>query len=288
MSETKDNKPPKKKWLYAVLILAFLFVLMPYLFWQATWFGRPMTDGQMAKAFTDTDHPRDAQHALSQIADRILSPDANVRESAHEWYPQVIGAAADPYDEIRLTAAWVMGQDNGSQQFHAALTPLLADANPMVRRNAALSLVRFGDPAGHDVIVSMLKPYAMPSPAAGKLVERLTPGEAVNPGTKVGKLEISGKDAMEIRTEVPGTVAQWTVSDGSQVTGGQPILVLDPSAEMAWEALRGLYLIGQPGDIVAITPFARGVEGMPPNVAQQATATLDAIRQRSAAGAATP
>ena len=28
--------------LFAILALTFLFVLMPFLFWQATWFGRPL------------------------------------------------------------------------------------------------------------------------------------------------------------------------------------------------------------------------------------------------------
>jgi hypothetical protein len=283
MSEKKESKPPKKKWLYAILILAFLFVLMPYLFWQATWFGRPLNDAQMEKAFTDKEHPRDAQHALSQIADRMMSADANARASARAWYPHVLAAAANPHDEIRLTAAWVMGQDNSVAEFHPALTKLLGDTNPMVRRNAALSLVRFGDAAGHDVIVGMLKPYAMPAPEAGKLIERLVPGDVVNPGTKVGRLEVAGKDASDLRTEVPGTLAQWTVADGAQVTSGQTILVLDPSAEMAWEALRGLYLVGRSEDIPAITPFVRGMDGMSPNVAQQATATLEAIKQRGAA-----
>lgn len=276
------KKAVKRSWLIAVLVLTFAFVLMPYLFWQATWFGRPMDDAQMAKAFTDAQHPRDAQHALSQIADRMMSADANVRASAQAWYPQVLSAAVNSHYEIRLTAAWVMGQDNSSPDFHAALLKMLGDSNSIVQRNAALQLVRFNDAAGHDVIVSMLKPYAMPSPGAGKLVERLVTGDVVNPGTKVGRLEAPGKDASDVRTEVPGTLAQWAVADGSAVSAGQTILVLDPGAESTWEALRGLYLVGRADDIPAVMPFARGVDGMPPNVAQQAKATLDAIRQRSA------
>ena len=51
-----------RKWLYVVLGLAFLFVLMPYLLWQETWFGRPLNDAQMAKAFTNYVRPREAQH----------------------------------------------------------------------------------------------------------------------------------------------------------------------------------------------------------------------------------
>ena len=58
------------------------------------------------------------------------------------------------------------------------------------------------------------------------------------------------------------------------------MLRLDPSSDMAWEALRALYIIGKPEDEAAIVPFVHGVAGMPANVATQASATLQAIRSR--------
>ncbi len=273
-----------KRWLYAVLILAFLFVLMPYLFWQATWFGRPLDDAQMTKAFADTKHPREAQHALSQVADRIVSQNADVRASARNWYQQVIAVSFSPDEALRTTAAWVMGQDATAPEFHARLLQLLGDPNPMVQRNAALSLVRFGDSSGHDIICAMLKPFSMPAPGTGKLEERLKPGDSVNPGTLVGRLEESGGTTTEVRTNVPGTLAGWLVGDGAAVKAGQPIAQLDPSSDVVWEALRALYLIGTLQDEAAIVPYVRGVPEMPPNVAQQATLTLTAIRIRSDAG----
>jgi biotin carboxyl carrier protein len=280
-------KPPAKgmakRWLFAILILTFLFVLMPYLFWQATWFGRPLDDGQMAKAFADTKHPREAQHALSQVADRILSANAATRDSARNWYPQVVSMSSSPDEALRTTAAWVMGQDATVPEFHTRLLSMLADANPMVQRNAALSLVRFGDPSGHDLISAMLKPYTMPAPAAGKFDERLKPGDSVNPGTLVGRIEGPGGSSTEVRTNVPGTLVGWIVPDGTKVAAGQSVAQLDPSSEVVWEALRALYLIGTTQDEAAIAPFARGVSGMPPNVAQQATLTLTAIRNRAGA-----
>ncbi len=272
-----------KRWLFAILILTFLFVLMPYLFWQATWFGRPLDDGQMAKAFADTKHPREAQHALSQVADRILSANATTRDSARNWYPQVVNLSSSSDEALRTTAAWVMGQDATSAEFHARLVAMLADANPMVQRNAALSLVRFGDPSGHDVISAMLKPYTMPAPAAGKLDERLKPGDSVNPGTLVGRIEGPDGASTEVRTNVPGTLVGWTVADGTAVVAGQPVAQLDPSSEVVWEALRALYFIGNTPDEAAVVPFARGVPNMPPNVSQQATLTLIAIRNRAGA-----
>jgi biotin carboxyl carrier protein len=277
--------PPKsaiaKKWLVAILVLTFAFVLMPFLLWYMTTFTRPLNDRDLQTYFTDAAHPRRAQHALSQVADRIMSPNPVVRESAKTWYAEVLKSAAQGSDELRVTAAWVMGQDNQSPQFHAALLKQLTDQNPMVRRNAALSLVRFADPSGHDVIAAMLAPYAVAAPRSGTLATRLKPGDVINPGTLLGHIAVSG-ETIEVRSDVPGTIVQWTLPDGAPVQAGQPILVVDPSPEMVWESLRALYLIGQKPDAPAVDRYARGMEGMPPQVQQQATLTAKAISARSA------
>jgi hypothetical protein len=262
------------KWTYGVLALALLFVLMPFLFWNATWFGRPLTDEQIGKALGDHKHAREIQHALTQIEVRMETNDAGVRR----WYPQLVSLASDPVTEIRVTDAWVMGQDATSQEFHAALRQMLTDPQPMVQRNAALSLVRFGDPAGHAVILSMLQPFAMPSPYAGAISERLKVGDSLNPGTLVGHVAAAGGASNEIRVAVPGTLAAWAAPDKSTVAAAQTILFISPSQEMVWEALRALYLIGTPEDAAAVEPYARGADGMAPQVQQQATLTLQHLR----------
>lgn len=263
------------RWTYAVLIVAVLFVSMPFLFWNATWFGRPLTDEQIAKAFQDRKHAREIQHALTQIEQRMERNDPSVRR----WYPQLVRFANDPLTEIRVTDAWVLGQDNSAPEFHEALRKMLSDADPMVARNAALSLVRFGDAAGHSVIVSMLAPSAVVAPVAGTLRQRLRPGETVNPGTMIAHVEV-GKESREVRANVPGTIVNWTVAEKTAVTAEQPILLVAPSQEMVWEALRALYLIGQPDDAPSITPYSRGAEGMAPQIQKQATLTLEQIRSR--------
>src|SRR5579864_3830841 len=156
-----------QKWLVAILVLTFAFVLMPFLLWYMTTFTRPLSDADLNSYFLDTVHPRRAQHALSQIADRIMSPNPALRESAKPWYPEVIQFSRQGSDELRVTSAWVMGQDNQSPEFHAALLKQLVDANPMVQRNAALSLVRFADPAGHALIAAMLEPYTVTAKRTG-------------------------------------------------------------------------------------------------------------------------
>jgi hypothetical protein len=287
-------KPPKSfggRWALGIVVLTLSFVVMPFLFWNATWFGRPITDAQISKVLADRSHPREIQHVLSQFETRIERGDASVRE----WYPQMVALSKDPVDEIRVTDAWVMGQDNTAPEFHQALLPMLDDPNPMVQRNAALSLVRFQDDAGHAQIVSMLQPYVMNAPQSGVLATRLKPGDIVNPGTLVahigvtgsrdatGKNDAAGKSAVksdEVRAKVPGTLDHWLVKDGATISAGQPMLMLAPNESMAWEALRALFLTGRTEDLPYVNAFVRGSDGMSPQVGAQAQATARAIHDR--------
>jgi len=273
-SGTAAFRPFGGKWTYAVLALALLFVLMPFLFWNATWFGRPLSDDQITKLLDDHKHAREIQHAMTQIEVRMEARDPGV----HRWYPQLVKLASDPMTEIRVTDAWVMGQDTTSQEFHSALLKMLEDSDPMVQRNAALSLVRFGDASGHGIIVSMLKPFAMSSHFTGAIRERLKPADTVNPGTLVGHIDTANGASEEIRVAVPGTISTWSVPDKSTVSVGQTILFIAPSQEMVWEALRALYLIGTPEDAAAVEPYARGADGFSPQLQQQAALTLQRLR----------
>ena len=269
----------KPRWLFVILALTFLFVLMPFLFWQATWFGKPLNDAQLQKSLVDREHPREIQHALSQVADRMLARDTFTRDSARQFYPQVVQIAQNGQDELRLTAAWVMGQDNSIPDFHQELVRLLQDPNPMVCRNAALALVRFGDASGLAEIRSMLQPSAIGAHEAGALEQRLKPGESINPGTLLGRIR-SGNSTSELRSQIPGIIRQWLVPDKAAVAKGQPILRVDPSVSEIWESLRALYLIGQLEDLPAIEEIARGAGDIPANVRQQAELTATAIRSR--------
>jgi HEAT repeat protein/biotin/lipoyl-binding protein len=267
--------PMATKYTYGILILAFSFVLMPYLLWNATWFGKPLTDEQLTKALNDHEHARNIQHAFAQIEIRMEKGDSSVRQ----WYPQLVALSHDPLAEVRLTDAWVMGQDPSNREFRQALLALLADSNPMVQRNAALSLVRFRDATGRPQILSMLRPCALDAPVDGVLKTRLKPGDALNPGTMVGK--IVAADSRELRSEVPGILHNWAVPDGTKVAKGDLLLYISPSPEMVWEALRALYIVGASEDGSSVAPYARGIEGMPPQIQQQATLTLNAIRGRN-------
>jgi hypothetical protein len=275
-----SKAPLAAKYTYGILILAIAFILMPYVLWNATWFGKPLTDEQLTKALTDREHARNIQHALAQIEIRMEKGDPTVRQ----WYPQLVSLSHDPLSEIRLTDAWVMGQDPSNRDFRQSLLALLTDPNPMVQRNAALSLVRFRDATGRPQILSMLRPYVLDAPADGVIKVRLKPGDGLNPGTMVGKV-ISGAQSREVRCDVPGSLHSWAVPDGAHVAKGDVLLYISPSPEMVWEALRALYVVGAAPDVSSVAPYARGIEGMPPQIQQQATLTLNAIRERNPAAA---
>src|ERR1043166_9677989 len=132
---------PKRYGNWPLIILAALFIIVPFLTWYGTWFGRNLSDEDIASYLADEKNPRHIQHALTQVETRIEKGDA----TAKKFYPQVVSLTVSPYAEIRKTAAWVMGQDNTSDEFHRALLKLLIDSEPLVRRNGALQLVRFGD-----------------------------------------------------------------------------------------------------------------------------------------------
>lgn len=268
------------RWTYAILALAFLFVLMPFLFWQSTWFGRPLSDADLAKNLADREHPRKTQHALSQIADRMGSPNQAVRDAAKQWYPQVAALVAHPTAEIRVTAAWVMGLDNSVGEFRSALLRLLEDPHPLVRRNAALSLVRFGDASGLREIRAMLLAYEVRAARDGTLDQRLKPGDVINPGTLLGRIKV-GEEEIEVRAQVPGTLERWMVAEGASVKAGDSTASVSPSQEMVWEGLRAMFLVGTAEDLPEVERYARGVAGMPDIIRQQAELTARAIRSRS-------
>lgn len=264
------------RWTLLVIGLTLASILIPFLLWRATWFGRPLTDAEIQQSLTSVKNPRETQHALSQIADRIIRGDTSVKN----WYPDVARLANSPYIQIRETAAWVMGQDNTVPEFHQTLLELLRDPEPLVRMNAALGLVRFHDATGHPEIVRMLSGQPVLAPQAGVLKRELDVGQSAAPDTLVARI-VEGKQSVDVHSGIPGHLTVWEAADGARVETGQPIALIAPTSDMVWEALRALYLIGDSSDLNVIAPYARGVPNMPARVAEQARLTMEEIRRRA-------
>jgi len=258
-------------------VTGWLIVLMPFLFWWNTWFGRHLSDQQLTEYLHDDKKPRHIQHALVQLGDRMAHNDPQARQ----WYPDLVRIAANPVEEVRNTDAWVMGQDTSGAGFHETLLQMLNDSSPMVRGNAALSLVRFGDAAGRPQIVQLLRPAVIIAPAAGHILDADRPGTAIHQGGLLAKLSSnSSSQPIEIRSPIPGRIRS-VAQPGANVPNHSEVAVVDPGSEQVWEALRALYVIGQPEDLAAIRPYEREVPDVSNDVRQQAQETEKAIQART-------
>jgi hypothetical protein len=280
---TIENSPPaqpKRSSSRTQKLLFFatgwLIVLMPFLFWWNTWFGRTLSDRQLNEYLHDTKKPRHIQQALVQVGERITRHDA----TAQHWYPELVRLAADPVEEVRNTDAWVMGQDTSVAAFHEALLKMLNDPAPMVRGNAALSLVRFGDATGRPQIVALLQPATIAAPQTGRIIDSDRPGTAIHQGGLLAKLDYGHGQTEEIRSPIPGRIRS-VAQTGATVNASTEIAVVDPANEQVWEALRALYLVGQPDDLPALRPYERDLPDVSNDVRQQAAETERAIRERT-------
>jgi len=259
-----------------ILILAALFLVATFLAWYFTWFGRGLSDADISKYLNDTRNPRHVQHALLQIQQRIERGDP----SAKDWYPQILTLSSSPETEFRLTVAWLMGFDNRSAEFHNSLLTLVNDHEPIVRRNAALALVRFDDDHGHDVLIEILKPFGVKSNATGVVSSTLRAGSDVSRGTLLGRVDQPDGNVIEIRSPLPGKIEQILKANGVQVNSGDEILALNSDEASVWEGLRGLSFIGKPADLALVQSYA-DASAVTQRVKEQAKLTANAIQVRT-------
>src|SRR5215212_975945 len=259
-----------------ILLLALLFLVATFLAWYFTWFGRELSDADVTKYLSDVRNPRHVQHALLQVQQRIERGDS----SAKNWYPQLITLSGNPETEFRLTVAWLMGFDTTSQEFHNALLKLVHDEQPIVRRNAALALVRFNDNSGREELISILKPYFLKAPADGVLESSMHEGTTVTRRTPLARIQQGDGKVVELRSPLPGRVNQIFKPNGSQITSNEDLISLNSDEQSVWEALRGLAIIGADDDLPLIETYAQS-DAASARVKEQASLTAKAIRQKS-------
>lgn len=258
-----------------ILFLAVLFVAATFLAWYFSWFGRELSDADISKYLADEKNPRHVQHALLQIQQRIERGDT----SAKNWYPQLVTLSGNPETEFRLTVAWLMGFDNKSQEFHDTLLKLLRDQEPLVRRNAALALVRFDDSSGREELVSMLKPYVLKAPADGVLVSSMHEGTTIGRRTPLARIQQADGKVVELRSPLPGRVHKILKPNGSQVSQDDDLVSLYSDEESVWEALRALAIVGTKDDLPLIESYANSTE-VSGRIREQAGLTVKAISHR--------
>ncbi|HEV8429658.1 MAG TPA: HEAT repeat domain-containing protein [Pyrinomonadaceae bacterium] len=258
-----------------ILFLAILFVAATFLAWYFSWFGRELSDTDISKYLADEKNPRHVQHALLQVQQRMERGDT----SAKTWYPQLVTLSTNPETEFRLTVAWLMGFDNQSQEFHNALLKLLQDQEPIVRRNAALALVRFEDSSGRDELISMLKPYVLKAPADGVVASSMHEGSTVGRRTPLARIQQADGKVVELRSPLPGRVNQILKPNGSQVSRDDDLLSLNSDEDSVWEALRAFAIVGTADDLPLIESYANSNEASG-RIKEQAGLTTNAINHR--------
>jgi hypothetical protein len=261
---------------WPLAVVAVLFVVVPFLTWYWTWFGRSLSDGEIDEYLSE-DNPRHEQHALSQVAERIEKGE----RGATRWNRKVVALSTNAVADVRMTAAWVMGLEHTSDEFHAALVPMLDDPEPIVRRNAALALVRFGDPRCRGELLAMLRPQTVRAAGEGTALTALTAGTPVKRGSLLVKFRSNPSGSVEeIRSPLPGIIEKALTSGGDIIEPGNDLFVIAPDAEQVNDALVGLYYFGDARDVADVERYAGGVEGMSDEVKEKAAQTAEAIKRR--------
>ncbi len=257
--------------------MAALFIIVPFFAWYGTWFGRDLSDQKISEYLADDKNPRHVQHALTQVAERLDKKDA----SARQWYSNVVAVSQSSMPELRSNAAWVMGKDNQSAEFHAALRRLISDSDPTVQRNAAIALVVFKDSSGLPVLRSMLQPYALAAPVDGEVNSVLGEGVTAKVGMMLARIKQDDSRIAEVRSPLTGEVEKVVVTVGARIKSGDTVVLISPDSNTVWEALRALYFVGERQDLPAVERYAQGVAKMPEQIKQQAALTAKAIQSRS-------
>lgn len=265
----------KSRLRFAFLLLAAIVatITIPTLFWHGIWFGRVL-DNSTLEGYLNHKNPRLIQHALTQIGERIEKKDPTV----HSWYSAVAEFSKSPLFNLQITAAWVMGQDTDSDLFHSTLLQMLADPKPLVRRNAALALSRFGDDRALPELRNMLIPYPIRSPKSGSVFYLVSEGDWVNKGGNIANLN-SNNVKIPIQSDASGRLQTKLLPEGSLTTAGDTLMLLKPNPKHVWESLRALYLLGGPEEL-EIVRSVLSESSFDQKIHQQAASTAKAIQKR--------
>lgn len=261
---------------YSLLAISILLgcVLIPFLFWHQTWFGRVLDSAELTEYLGNGDNSRKIQHGLTQLVSRIEQKDPTI----HQWYDDVARLTEHPHVQIRGAVAWAMGHDPASELFHQALISMSTDPKPLVRRNVALSLARFGELAALAELRAMLQPHDIRAPVAGQVRAPRTPGEWVEAGIFLLQL-VNDEDIHKVYADVSGQILKGSAQDGTLVQAGDLLLTVAAHPRHIWESLRALYLIGTSQELLLVDTIASDAH-LSEDIRHQAKLTAEAIQKR--------
>ena len=270
---TRIRWPALKSQLILVAIL-LVCVLLPSMFWHDVWFGRTLEDQEIEEYLVDEESPRRIQHALAQLGERM-----DRRESLLEtWEQRILELATHQRLEVRTLTAWILGKGTERPRFREKLLQMLDDSHPLVRRNAALALVRFGDSSGRPQLRGMLRPFTVKSPFIGELSLLVEQQDLVDSGSTIARV-ITGGEQQDVVAPVSGRVERVLMPTDSKVRAGDGLLTLLHDPEHVWESLRALYLVGTTEDLPLINSLLERTE-YGEKLRRQIEATREGILER--------
>jgi hypothetical protein len=259
-----------------LILVAILLIctVLPSMFWHDVWFGRVLDDQELSEYLADNESPRRIQHALVQLGERMEQGE----ELSNTWYQRILELSKHGQVEIRTLSAWIMGKGTDQPVFRQKLLQMLGDPHPLVRRNAALSLVRFGDSSGRSELQAMLGSFVVESPFEGKLSFLVEEKDWADSGSRIARVTTEA-GVEDVVAPVSGQVESRLASDESQVKSGARLLVLLPDPEHVWESLRALYLVGTLEDLALVESFRERTE-YGETLQRQIELTREAILER--------
>jgi biotin carboxyl carrier protein len=255
-------------------------VLLGWLVWRQTWFGVRLSDDDLAAAMAAEAKPRDVQHAVSEVVRRY---DENASHM-ERWGELLLVASRRPEDAVRNTAAWALGDalrhDPTRTAYVERLRELVkSDPSVLVRRNAAPALAVVNDPTGREVLRSMLEPWVVAAPQAGRVVSIAAVDAALAENAPAARLAADAGD-VEVRTPVPGRVLERRAEEGAAVAKDAPLLVLAADPDHAAQAALALRFVGTRDDLELLGVVAGPHVQARDDVKARAREAMDAIRAR--------
>ncbi len=249
-------------------------VIVPYLFWSGTWFGKAL-DTEQIIARLDAIQPsrttgsadrekaklRQAQHAFEQISRRIVAAakqrasDATQDQELERIYDHVLPLAEHPAVLVRESVAWVMGEDEREARFTEPLRKLVADPNPGVRRNAALALARRMDQRALPVLRQMLRPFAVRAEVSGEVLAVIEGGRRLDLGNEIARIRTKDGGVRVQRAPLKGQIVAVSITKGARIEQGALLCKVKPTSVEVFYALHGIAALGDASDLPLVEPW---------------------------------
>lgn len=221
--------------------------------------------------------PRDVMHGINEISLRL-------RTESHgldRWAKLLVDASRRGEDPVRVATAWAMGEDATRPEFEVRLQELVAgDVSVLVRRNAACALANARDPAGREVLRSMLQEFTVAAGEAGVVSSVAAVDMPVRDGAVAARIRRDDGASADVLAPVPGRVVRRAATDGARVAKGDALVVLSPDATHALNAAAALSLVGTQEDVELLNLAAAPQSEFRDDVKQAARTAVEAIRSR--------